>query len=205
MVQLSNTRSISRQRERSEARRLEILRAAARVFRRRGFAASGMREIAAEADLSPGNLYHYFAGKEEILFFCQQRSLDALMAELERVTDSPLSPGRQLHELIRCHVEVLLDSMEGSAAHLELGGLESEKRRELVMRRQAYERGIREIVERGIADGSFVEADADLVTKAILGAINWPALWFKRDSGATPEAIGATLADYLVRGLGENR
>src|SRR5204863_5137742 len=49
-----------RLRRRADARRVEILRAAARVFRQRGLAAAGMREIARAADLSPGNLYHYF-------------------------------------------------------------------------------------------------------------------------------------------------
>ena len=52
MVQVLNIGSIrqasARVRERNEARRLEILRAAARVFRRRGIAAAGMREIAEE-------------------------------------------------------------------------------------------------------------------------------------------------------------
>src|SRR2546422_182399 len=58
------------------------MRAAARVFRARGFAAAGMRDIAVAADLSSGNLYHYFRGKNELLFFCQDRSLDRLLDAL---------------------------------------------------------------------------------------------------------------------------
>ena len=75
MVQVLNFSS-NRVRQRNETRRMEILHAAARVFRRRGVAAAGMREIAEEAGLSPGNLYHYFSGKDEILLFCQERTLE---------------------------------------------------------------------------------------------------------------------------------
>ena len=39
-----------------------------------------MRDIALAADLSPANLYHYFKGKDELLFYCQDRALDRMLA-----------------------------------------------------------------------------------------------------------------------------
>ncbi|PYT91399.1 MAG: hypothetical protein DMG36_18575 [Acidobacteria bacterium] len=64
----SKTSRNGRQHRRYLARRLEILRAAGREFRSRGFVETGMRDIAKAAELSPANLYNYFQGKHEILF-----------------------------------------------------------------------------------------------------------------------------------------
>src|SRR5215470_46164 len=71
-----------RQHRRYLTRRLEILRAAGREFRTRGFGETGMRDIAEAAELSPANLYNYFPGKNDILFFCQDSSLDRMLAAL---------------------------------------------------------------------------------------------------------------------------
>src|ERR1051326_4445106 len=49
------------------ARRQSILDAARRCFLRKGFHATSMQEIQAEADLSAGGIYIYFKSKEEIV------------------------------------------------------------------------------------------------------------------------------------------
>lgn len=51
-----------------DERREQILKAALKVFALRGFAATKVGDIAAEAGLSHGLVYHYFKSKEEIFF-----------------------------------------------------------------------------------------------------------------------------------------
>ncbi|MHC4731170.1 MAG: TetR/AcrR family transcriptional regulator, partial [Planctomycetota bacterium] len=53
---------------RPDAKRAEILRRAAQVFRRKGFHGAGMREIAKGLGMAPGALYYYFESKEDLLY-----------------------------------------------------------------------------------------------------------------------------------------
>jgi len=205
MVQVLNRNSnealSERVQRKNEARRLAILRAAARVFRRLGVSATGMREIAEEADLSPGNLYYYFNGKDEILLFCQERTLERLAAAVKAARVIPGSWAGRLRSVLSGHVHCLLDELEGSTAHLEVEALPEAMRAGVVQKRDAYERAVRALVAEGVKAGEFAPADPALVTRAMLGAVNWTARWYRHD-GAQPVAeIAGSLADYLVRGL----
>ena len=185
-------------RQRNEARRLDILRAAARVFRRRGITAAGMREIADEAGLSPGNLYHYFSGKDEILLFCQERTLERMLAA---VREARGSAAERLRAVLEAHVHSMLDELESATAHLDVEALPEEMRAPMIAKRDAYERAIRGIVEEGVKGGEFAPCDAALVTRAMLGAVNWTARWYRPEGPQTSAEIAAGLSDYLVKGL----
>jgi AcrR family transcriptional regulator len=192
----------SRLQRRYLARRLEILRAAGREFRTRGFAETGMREIAAAADLSSANLYNYFRGKDEILFFCQDNALDRLIANLEKTRNTrSQSSAEKLRAIIAFHLHCVLDEVEGSAAHLLTNSIPPNLRKRLLAKRDRYEQGVRHLIAAGIRCGEFLPNDPALTARAILGALNSTIPWFNPRGPLTTEVLAENFATYLIRGL----
>lgn len=183
------------------ARRLEILRAAGRTFREQGFAETGMRDIAEAAALSPANLYNYFQGKHEILFFCQDNSLDRMIGALEKARRLRACAAEKLRLVIVSHLRCVLDEVEGSAAHLLTSVLPPRLQRNLMTKRDRYEEGVRHLIAAGTRSGEFVACDPTLTACAILGALNWSVRWFSPEGRLTPAEIAEGFADYLIRGL----
>lgn len=210
MVRNSNRRSINGSASRAprpararryDARRDAILRAAARIFRERGFADTGMRDIAVASDLSPANLYHYFKGKDEILFYCQDRALDRMLEAVAAARRAAVDPDGRLRSVLAAHVLTMLDEVEGATAHLQVEALAPPLRARIVQKRDRYERAVRRLLADGMASGAFVAGDEALLTRAMLGALNWVVTWYRPDGARTPGQIADEMARYLVRGV----
>lgn len=71
-----------------EEKRQEILDAAGRCFARDGFRGASISQICAEARMSSGHLYHYFASKEAIVAALAAAGMEQATARFARIMES---------------------------------------------------------------------------------------------------------------------
>jgi AcrR family transcriptional regulator len=187
-------------REKRERRRAEILHAALRAFREHGYHATTLDSIAKHLGVRKTALYHYFPDKEALLYECHRESLaeiGRLMKEMRKLDTA----SERLAYVVREHVRVMTDTLEGSPLAFEVTALSPERQAEIIAARDRYERGMRRIIEQGIKDGEFRRVNSKIAVFAILGAINWIARWYRPEGSLHAPELGSQFADHLVGGL----
>jgi AcrR family transcriptional regulator len=184
-----------------DSKRAEILRGAAEVFRRKGFHGAGMREIAQGLNMAPGALYYYFESKEDLLHACQRLSLERLLKSAGEIAALEAPPGEKLRKLVLAHLSHVLGDLGGSFAHVEFHALPEAQLREVVQWRDAYERLVRGVLEEGISKGAFRALDTKPVSLALLGALNWSAVWWRPDGELSVDGLARRMADLFLGGL----
>ena len=181
--------------------RVDILKSAAKAFRRLGYHGATVEQIAAALHMKKGNLYYYFKNKEEILFACHQYSLDRLTQLLDEVQHSGIAADEKLRRLIVAFVHTILDELHGTALFLELEALSPAHLEAVIVRRDQFDKGVRLVLEEGMATGVFAAGDPKLLAFALFGAVNWIPRWFNPDGPSTSQEIADLFADFLVAGL----
>jgi AcrR family transcriptional regulator len=90
--------------ERLADRRGALLDAAVRVFARKGFRAARVGDIAAEAGVAHGLLYHYFRSKDEVLETIFRETWQLLAVETERIEAADVPLREQLRRFARVYL-----------------------------------------------------------------------------------------------------
>jgi AcrR family transcriptional regulator len=181
--------------------RLDILKSAAKAFRRLGYHGATVEQIAAALHMKKGNLYYYFKNKEEILFACHQYSLDRLIQLLGDVEQSGLGSGEKLRRLVVAFVHTILDELHGTALFLELEALTPAHLKAVIVRRDTFDHGVRQVLAEGMAAGVFAPGNPKLLAFALFGAVNWIPRWYNPDGPASSQTIAELFADFFVAGL----
>jgi len=73
----------------AQARREQVLCAAADCFRRKGYHGAGMAEISRTAGMSAGHIYNYFESKEAIIESIIEKDMEEMFSIFQEFEDQP--------------------------------------------------------------------------------------------------------------------
>ena len=171
-------------------RRQELLRSAARLFRRKGFHATSTRDIAAAAGMQSGSPFYHFKSKGALLYAVMDEGMRSAIERqrlaLQQAQQTTPDGHAQLRLLIRNHFDILLGSSSDFIPVMlyESRSITARHRALLAQLQSLYEAPWAPVLEALHASGQ-LRADVKLARLLMFGALNWSAQWYDRRKGAS--------------------
>jgi len=184
-------------------RRQALLRAAARLFRLQGFAASSTRDIATAAGMRSGSPFYHFENKEALLAGVMREGMLSAQRRQAAAMDGAVAAGATsghgleardcLRVLVRSHFEVLLgpDSDFIPVMLYEWRSLSDAQRIEVNRLKAEYEAAWVPVLQALHASGE-LRGDPGLARLMLFGALNWSVQWYDPARRATLDDLTQT-------------
>lgn len=186
-------------------RRDEILNVAAACFARQSYPATSMNDIAAACGTSKARLYHYYEGKEAMLFDLLDRYTQKLLALVGQVQATAhrqaLDERATLHELIRAFLREYETSATRHAALLNSTQFLGDEQRAVILDR---ERDVVSAMTRFLRlayPGRVHEHNQTALTMTLFGMINWTFTWLRPGGRLSYAAFAEEVIALLEHGL----
>jgi AcrR family transcriptional regulator len=185
--------------------RRRILDAAAKVFRERGFVATRLSDIAAEAGMQAGSLYYHFESREALVEAVMWAGQERTEAEVRRrlaALGPDATPIARLGTAIEAHLLALLTSTDANLATIKLiGQVPGDLRERLLAGQRAYGDLWRNLLGDARSAGELpAGVDLSILRMTVLGALNWSVEWYDPTKGS-PEAMASAMTAVLLDGL----
>ncbi len=180
-----------------------ILKAATMLIARDGYEKASMRAVAAEAGISPASMYHYFDGKEAMLFTILFRAFSGLESNLRMKTHLVSDPLEKIRIMIAEHVMFFANDMDGlKLCSHELDSMTGKAYEELHRIRRSYYHHTREIVNNLINKYNLKVNDPHVATMSLFSSLNWLYRWYDpHTSNRSPAVLGKLFFEQFIGGL----
>jgi AcrR family transcriptional regulator len=180
----------------------QICDAALKLFTRKGFHQTSVREIAEASGLPIGTLYTYIKTKEDILYLIYRRIFGIFQERMVEATDGIEDPSRQLKAALEATLKIY-DEFQDVVLLLyqESHALNRRAVQSLVEVDRSYVSFFRHILEKGNSRGQFAVKDPNLIAISLLFLCAVWALkrWNLKDY-ALPEVV-EHLENLIMHGI----
>ncbi len=173
-----------------QGRAEEILQAAARVFRERGYHGGTLEEVGARLGITRAALYYYFRNKQAVLRELLTRAMHVGVADLEAAIASSDDPEEQLTTAIASLIDLIARErdiftvyFQENEAVMSAAGEEARRLEEQYAHR--FTGLVGEVLDARGVEG----ADAGVIARGLLGMCNWTYRWLQPGGPLSPRDV----------------
>jgi len=188
--------------QKSETRKEEIVRTAEMLFKKKGYSAVTMRDIAQAMGIKAASLYNHIQSKQQILsdiIIQIGEQFTEGMAEI--VATEETTSIEKLEQIIKLHVKITMNNPSRMATmNNDWMHLEKQKDYYLSLRRN-YEDSFRQILKQGIEKGELKTVNPEIILFSILSTLRSLYLWIPKKEEIIKENLLGKLSQVLLTGV----
>jgi AcrR family transcriptional regulator len=190
-------------RKKTSTRKESIALAAARLFRERGFSATGMRDLAVEVGMEAASLYNHIRSKAELLQEICFRIAHAFTAQLDALErDERLTSLQKLEAVLRFHIRMWVEQLdEVLVTNNESLYLDEPHLSAFLNERRVYVRRLESIIEDGIRSGQIRQIEPYAAVLTLLSAVRGIEFWHRTRKNVSAQQLEDSMVSNLVNGL----
>jgi AcrR family transcriptional regulator len=189
------------------ARREEIIRVAAKLFRQRGFESTALLDVANALGTDRASLYYYVGSKEELLQEIVRHALKNVVDVAETIKRSRKSTPEKVKALIESMVGNYVDNYPHMSIYTEdLGHIarqDSEWAIDVLEQTHRYEAVVRAVLATGQRNATLrADVPLNLAVFSLFGMINWMHRWYRPGLEYDAAEIATTFTRIFLDGYG---
>ncbi len=185
-----------------KSKRQQIKDKAAYLFRKQGYKATNMRQLAEAVGVKAASLYNHIDNKEELLQELLMDMAHLFTKSMADVKASKLDPVEKLECLIADYVRYTVEHTDAiSLLTGEWVHLKERAKNKFLKLRDNYEDGFRQILTDCMATGQFNKIDIDIALFSTLSTLRWLYSWYSKHKEINPLELEEQITRMLIDGL----
>jgi AcrR family transcriptional regulator len=189
--------------KKNETRKEVITAAAARLFREKGYSATGMRDLAGEVGVEAASLYNHIRSKAELLQEICFRTANLFTAQLNELeNDAHLTSLKKIESVLRHHIRMWVKCpddmlvMNNEARYLEEPYLAT-----FLNERRLYVRRLEAIMDEGIRMGEIRPIETYTAVLTLMSVVRGIEFWHRTKKNITADSLEENMVTHYTEGL----
>ena len=184
-------------------KKAEILKAAAKVFRTKGYHATRIQDIADALGKQKGSLYYYISTKEDLLQGLVEEILEQSVELMDNIHNTQHKPREKIRLCVESHLQLYHNNIDAFGVFLneDLHLINKNSNNDVFSLLKDYENGWLQIFNEGVKSGEFSDKkNYKVIVKGIFGMLNWSYRWYHAKTGYSIKQVSEIFSDLILNG-----